>query len=167
MLGTPSRHASLRVAQHPAQQPKVIWAVHCLHPLESGNCALVSIFFNVSGDTWMPAFLSPNECGNYPSYKTAWSKAQFPPDTYFSFKVQSQVLCSWQSETSKFMPYTPPKHFPTWRQQSRALIPKHETWQACNLNHSFDFVSSPGSDYRRASQNWLGETLRADTWKAI
>lgn len=167
MLGTPSSHASLRVAQHPAQQPKVIWAVYCLPSLERGQCAHVRIFLmSVVIPECLPSSLPTNAVAILVN-KTAWNKAQFPPDWYFSFKLQSQPSYSWQSETRKPMPCTPPKRFPTWRQQSSTSITKHEAWQTCNLNHSFNFVPFPGSDCGRALQHWLGETLPADTWKAI
>jgi len=123
-------------------------------------------FFSVSGDTWMPAFLSPNEWGSYPSYKTAWNKAQLPPDSQSSFKIRSQPSYSWQSEPSKLMPYTPPKHFPAWRQQSSASIRNTRLDSLVTLTTVLTLLLSQAAT-TAVLEKWPGETLPADAWKAI
>lgn len=65
------------------------------------------------------------------------------------------------------MPYTPPKPFHYMKAAVKCFSTKREAWQTGNPNHSFDFVSFPGSGYSRVLQNWLGEALPANICKTI
>lgn len=164
MLGTPSRQASLRVAWDPAQQTKAIWAVSCLPPLERGNCAQVRIFLmSVVIPEWPSSSLPMNMVAILVR-KPHEESSVFSPHSYFSFKIQSYLTAGNLKQVSSCHTLLP-SLFTTIRQQSSVLI-QSNIWQTCNINHSFNIVSFPGSDYRRALQNWWDETVPADPWKA-
>lgn len=122
MLGNPPRHASWRVAQHPAQQPEVVWAVYCLPPLERGNCARVRIFLmSVVIPECLPSPLLMNMVAilvrklhevkpNFLLIHISVSKSKASYPTAGNLKQVSACHSLL------------PSLFTTWRQQSSALI---------------------------------------------
>lgn len=153
------------MALHPTQQTQVVWAVCCLPLLEKGNCAQVRFFFK------MPVVVPECPPSSPPMHIVAILVGK-PHKVKYGLLLISFLVSNSKASylTAGNLKWVSSCHtlLSSLSHHVKAAVKcfniKHETWQTCYLNHSFNFVSFPGSDYRRALQIWLGEAAPTSTW---